>query len=202
MWPICWLLTRMMICFDFTQLILRYVEELLWRLGKRPHKYGSPILAASKPTVTWTVCIRITCVSLTLRVENMTIVNNVANTADNVDRMQDVIKIRRGAKLPSPMHWLRYRWSYRPGWYERTAKVQETSNPAFISPIHWVSQGWNRTAGIEYICRIGRIQVQMLLCSAGQAIIYQHSDEGEANGSFPYFSGTDWNCTVMVTKTV
>ena len=28
----------------------------------------------------------------------MTIVNNAANTADNVDRMQDVIKIRRGAK--------------------------------------------------------------------------------------------------------
>lgn len=32
------------------------------------------------------------------RVENMTIVNNAANTIDNVDRMQDVIKIRRGAK--------------------------------------------------------------------------------------------------------
>ena len=32
------------------------------------------------------------------KVENMTIVNNAANTADNVDRMQDVIKIRRGAK--------------------------------------------------------------------------------------------------------
>ena len=31
-------------------------------------------------------------------VENMTIVNNAANTTDNVDRMQDVIKIRRGAK--------------------------------------------------------------------------------------------------------
>ena len=31
-------------------------------------------------------------------VENMTIVNNAANTMDNVDRMQDVIKIRRGAK--------------------------------------------------------------------------------------------------------
>ena len=29
------------------------------------------------------------------KVENMTIVNNAANTADNVDRMQDVIKIRR-----------------------------------------------------------------------------------------------------------
>ena len=28
----------------------------------------------------------------------MTIVNNAANTTDNVDRMQDVIKIRRGAK--------------------------------------------------------------------------------------------------------
>ena len=41
------------------------------------------------------------------KVENMTIVNNAANTADNVDRMQDVIKIRRGAKLPSPMHWLK-----------------------------------------------------------------------------------------------
>ena len=32
------------------------------------------------------------------RVENMTIVNNAADKADNVDRMQDVIKIRRGAK--------------------------------------------------------------------------------------------------------
>lgn len=32
------------------------------------------------------------------RVENMTIVNNAANTQNNVDRMQDVIKIRRGAK--------------------------------------------------------------------------------------------------------
>lgn len=32
------------------------------------------------------------------RVENMTIVNNAANTTNNVDRMQDVIKIRRGAK--------------------------------------------------------------------------------------------------------
>ncbi len=32
------------------------------------------------------------------KVENMTIVNNAANTMDNVDRMQDVIKIRRGAK--------------------------------------------------------------------------------------------------------
>lgn len=31
-------------------------------------------------------------------VENLTIVNNAANTTDNVDRMQDVIKIRRGAK--------------------------------------------------------------------------------------------------------
>ena len=31
-------------------------------------------------------------------VENMTIVNNAANTTDNADRMQDVIKIRRGAK--------------------------------------------------------------------------------------------------------
>ena len=31
-------------------------------------------------------------------VENMTIVNNAANTTDNVDRMQDVIKVRRGAK--------------------------------------------------------------------------------------------------------
>lgn len=31
-------------------------------------------------------------------IENMTIVNNAANTTDNVDRMQDVIKIRRGAK--------------------------------------------------------------------------------------------------------
>ena len=32
------------------------------------------------------------------RVENMTIVNNAADKADNVDRMQDVMKIRRGAK--------------------------------------------------------------------------------------------------------
>lgn len=32
------------------------------------------------------------------RVENMTIVNNAANTTNNVDRMQDAIKIRRGAK--------------------------------------------------------------------------------------------------------
>lgn len=32
------------------------------------------------------------------KVENMTIVNNAANTTNNVDRMQDVIKIRRGAK--------------------------------------------------------------------------------------------------------
>lgn len=31
-------------------------------------------------------------------VDGMTIVNNAANTTDNVDRMQDVIKIRRGAK--------------------------------------------------------------------------------------------------------
>lgn len=31
-------------------------------------------------------------------VENMTIVNNAADTENNVDRMQDVIKIRRGAK--------------------------------------------------------------------------------------------------------
>lgn len=31
-------------------------------------------------------------------VENMTIINNAANLTDNVDRMQDVIKIRRGAK--------------------------------------------------------------------------------------------------------
>lgn len=31
-------------------------------------------------------------------VENMTIVNNAANTVNNKDRMQDVIKIRRGAK--------------------------------------------------------------------------------------------------------
>lgn len=31
-------------------------------------------------------------------VENMTIVNNAANTTDNKDRMQDVIKLRRGAK--------------------------------------------------------------------------------------------------------
>lgn len=32
------------------------------------------------------------------KVENMTIVNNAANTTNNVDRMQDVIKVRRGAK--------------------------------------------------------------------------------------------------------
>ncbi|MDR0892089.1 MAG: hypothetical protein LBN24_05695 [Mediterranea sp.] len=32
------------------------------------------------------------------RIENMTIVNNAAGTTDNVDRMQDVVKIRRGAK--------------------------------------------------------------------------------------------------------
>lgn len=32
------------------------------------------------------------------KVENMTIVNNAANTTDLIDRMQDVLKIRRGAK--------------------------------------------------------------------------------------------------------
>lgn len=32
-------------------------------------------------------------------IENMTIVNDAANTTDNVDRMQDVIKIRRDAKV-------------------------------------------------------------------------------------------------------
>ena len=65
--------------------------------GKAVIPVRKQIRAALKQMVTWMAFIRIIYVSRTLWLKNMTIVNNAANTTDNVDRMQDVIKIRRGA---------------------------------------------------------------------------------------------------------
>ena len=72
--------------------------------GKAVILVRKQIRAALKQMVTWMAFIRIIYVSQTLRLKNMTIVNNAANTTDNVDRMQDVIKNPSWSKkLRSPM---------------------------------------------------------------------------------------------------
>lgn len=61
--PICWLLIRMTICSRLSHKVIALKNCYgVWERDSLALK-----TSASKPTVTWTVCIRITCVSLTLR---------------------------------------------------------------------------------------------------------------------------------------